>query len=86
MFGHSLSQLLYVTEDGNKYGSMFNTIMLCQVSLRCLVLRMSVPSLTLSCSVHLTIKDLNLNTMVHSWPISALVGMSQSDNVSEHVP
>ena len=34
--------------------------MLCQVALRCLVLRISGSSLTLCCSVHLTIKDLNL--------------------------
>ena len=34
-------------------------VMLCQVALRCLVLRISVPSLTLCCSLHLTIKDLN---------------------------
>ena len=36
-------------------------VMLCQVALHCLVLRISVPSLTLCSSVHLTIKDLNLN-------------------------
>ena len=34
--------------------------MLCQVALRCLVLRISVPSLTLCCSVHLTNKILEL--------------------------
>ena len=35
--------------------------MLCQVALRCLVLRISVPRLTLCCSVHLTIKYLKLD-------------------------
>ena len=46
--------------------SVYLYVMLCQVALRCLVLRISVPSLTLCCSVHLTVKDLNL-ALGHIW-------------------
>ena len=41
---------------------MCTYVMLCQVALHCLVLIISVPSLTLCCSVHLTIKDLNIHS------------------------
>ena len=52
--------------------------MLCQVALHCLVLRISVPSLTLCCSVHLTKKRLELRlsswveiSVLKVWPLKA---------------
>ena len=56
-------------------------MLLCQVALRCLVLRISVPSLTLCCSVHLIIKDsiLELDFM-------ALSSLSWSSSSSSSVP
>ena len=47
--------------------SVYLYVMLCQVALHCLVLRISVPSLTLCCSVHLTIEDLKLETNTHTY-------------------
>ena len=50
---------------------MLSYFMLCYGRLRCLVLRISVPSLTQCCSVHLTIKILELKLEL-TWQVLAI--------------